>query len=131
MRTNFVCLAAVLVTAANNASADTSSDVVDDVRTVCTQPATQGKHWEVTGDLKGDVGIQLKLLKVAGIEGNLHFSKSEWAGVQRVLAEQQGADNADFRACVRQLAPLFIDKAFPKAQVKEESSGEAKSAASK
>ena len=84
--------------------------VTKDVKEVCTQPATAGEHWSVTGGLNGNAGIQLKLLKLASIQGNLQFTKEEWSGIQRVLAADQAGDNASYRACVQALVPKFLSK---------------------
>jgi hypothetical protein len=92
---------------------DPFTAVVQAVKAVCTRPGTQGEQWSVSGDVKGDVGIQLRLLKVAGAGGTLHFSKEEWSGIQRVLAAQQADDNKDYRQCVRELTPKFLDKVSP------------------
>ena len=94
--------------------ADSTTDAIaavkEDVREVCTQPATQAEHWQITGDASADGGINLKLLKLGTIGGNLHFSKDEWKGVQQVLAADQAHDNADYRRCVEELAPKFLAK---------------------
>jgi hypothetical protein len=92
------------------AIADPLLDVATDVKAVCTQPASQDSHWSISGDGRADAGIQLKLLKVAGIQGTLHFTKEEWSGIQRVLQTQQAADNANYRACARELTPKFLER---------------------
>ncbi len=84
--------------------------VVDDIKAVCTQPATQGQHWKVDGNVNAEAGIQLKLLKVAGVAGTLSFTKEEWSGIQRVLSGQQASDNKDYRECVKALSPVFLGK---------------------
>jgi hypothetical protein len=94
--------------------ADSTTDAIaavkEDVRQVCTQPATQGDHWQITGDAAAEGGINLRLLKVGSIGGKLHFSKEEWVGVQQVLAADQARDNSDYRKCVVALAPQFLAK---------------------
>jgi hypothetical protein len=50
------------------------------------------------------------LLKLADVRGDLHFSKEEWSGVQKVLAADQAKDYANYRECVQQLVPLFLGK---------------------
>jgi hypothetical protein len=95
-----------------NADADPAAlaAVTNDVKEVCTQPATQGQHWSVTGGLNADAGIQVKLLKLASIGGNLQFTKEEWSGIQRVLAADQAGDNESYRRCVQALVPQFLAK---------------------
>jgi hypothetical protein len=94
--------------------ADTNADaiaaVARDVQEVCTQPAKQGEHWQITGDASAEGGINLKMLKLGSIGGNLHFSKEEWSGVQQVLAADRAHDNADYRKCVEVLTPQFLSK---------------------
>jgi hypothetical protein len=84
--------------------------VTKDVKEVCTQPATQGEHWSINGGVKGDAGIQLKLLKLASITGDLKFTKEEWSGIQQVLAKDQAGDNDSYRKCVQALVPQFLAK---------------------
>ncbi len=96
------------------ATADTDSAVLaavtKDVKEVCTQPTTQGEHWSVSGGVSGDAGIQLKLLKLASVKGDLQFTKEEWSGIQQVLAADQAGDNDSYRKCVQALAPQFLAK---------------------
>ncbi len=82
--------------------------VAADVKQVCTQPATQGQHWTVTGNATGNVGLQIKSL--AGATGELAFTKEEWSGIQQVLAKDQAGDNESYRDCVKQLTPSFLVK---------------------
>src|SRR5580698_2998202 len=77
--------------------------VTKDVKEVCTQPATQGQHWSVSGGVDADAGIQVKLLKLASVKGKLEFTKEEWSGIQRVLAADQAGDNDSYRKCVQAL----------------------------
>jgi len=95
------------LTAADTALIDAGTK---DVKEVCTQPATQGQHWSVSGGVNADAGIQLKLLKLASVKGNLQFTKEEWSGVQRVLAADQAGDNDSYRKCVQALVPQFLAK---------------------
>jgi len=88
----------------------TLSEVVKDIQAVCTQPATQGEHWSVSGDAAGEAGVQIRLLKVADVKGAIHFTREEWSGIQRVLAAEQANDNKDYRACAREVTPKFLEK---------------------
>lgn len=110
----YFCLAFVVPFLAIYQSTGADSAVLDavakDVKEVCTQPATQGQHWSVSGGLDGDAGIQIKLLKVASVKGNLQFTKEEWSGIQRVLAADQKGDNDSYRACVQGVVPQFLAK---------------------
>jgi hypothetical protein len=84
--------------------------VTKDVKDVCSQPATQGQHWSVHGEVNADAGIQLKLLKLASVKGNLQFTKEEWSGVQRVLAADQAGVYDSYTKCVQALVPEFLAK---------------------
>lgn len=86
------------------------SAVTADVKQVCTQPQTQGEHWSVNGGVNGEAGVQLKLLKLASLKGDLQFTKEEWSGIQRVLAADQAGDNDSYRKCVQALVPQFLAK---------------------
>jgi hypothetical protein len=89
-------------------------EVVDTIRSVCLAPGAQGKYWEVEKTGRSDVNVRL-LKKFPGAEGEseVRFSQGEWEGVQRVLKEQQAGDNADYRQCVRELSPLFVNRISP------------------
>src|ERR1700693_3199746 len=110
----YACLAFVAPLLAVSQASGADSAVIDavtkDVKDVCTQPATQGQHWSVSGGVNGDAGIQLKLLKLASVKGNLQFTKEEWSGIQRVLAADQRGDNDSYRKCVQALVPQFLAK---------------------
>jgi hypothetical protein len=93
-------------------SADTAAlaAVTNDVKAVCTQPETQGEHWSVNGNAGGEAGLKISLLKLASVKGDLHFTKEEWSGIQRVLAADQAGDNESYRRCVKELVPQFLAK---------------------
>jgi hypothetical protein len=86
------------------------AQIVEDVREVCTQPATQGEHWAVVGDASGSASVDVRLLKVGATSGQLHFTREEWSGVQRVLTADQARDNDSYRHCVETITPQFISK---------------------
>lgn len=113
-RETHLLLIATCVAVCQLAVADTDSAVLaavsKDVKEVCTQPQTQGEHWSISGKADGEAGIQLKLLKLASIKGDLQFTKEEWSGIQRVLAADQAGDNERYRKCVETLIPQFLSK---------------------
>jgi hypothetical protein len=101
--------ALLLLLPASGYGATISMDAVSaDVQQVCTQPATQGQHWTVTGTATGTVGVQINSL--ASSSGTLSFTGDQWSGVQRVLAADQAGDNENYRRCVEALTPLFLAK---------------------
>jgi hypothetical protein len=107
-----MCMLVVMLAllAPRYATADTTAvdAVAADVKQVCTQPATQGQHWTVTGKATGNVGLQIK--SIAGATGELAFTKEEWSGIQQVLAKDQVGDNESYRECVKTLTPLFLTR---------------------
>ncbi|MER2531362.1 MAG: hypothetical protein ABTR54_07115, partial [Candidatus Competibacter sp.] len=84
----------------------TFSEVVKSVKEVCQYPSDQGAHWQVK--IHGDGKAKVKLIGSAS--GEAEFSKSEWSGVQQVLKEHQKDDSKNYRACARELTPLFLKK---------------------
>jgi hypothetical protein len=104
----FATLLGLLASGIVTADTVTVSAVTADVQQVCTQPATQGQHWTVTGTTNGSVGVQIKSL--ANASGALSFTGNEWSGVQQVLAADQAGDNDSYRRCVEALTPLFLAK---------------------
>jgi hypothetical protein len=104
----FATLLGILATRIVIADTVTVAAVTADVQQVCTQPATQGQHWTVTGTANGSVGVQIKSL--ANAAGALSFTGNEWSGVQQVLAADQAGDNDSYRRCVEALTPLFLAK---------------------
>jgi hypothetical protein len=82
--------------------------VAADIVQVCTQPATQGQHWTITGNANGGVGVQINSLPSAA--GSATFTGEEWSGIQQVLASDQVGDNESYRRCVEQITPLFLEK---------------------
>src|ERR1700731_2313028 len=104
----FATLLGILAPVVVTADTVTVSAVTADVQQVCTQPATQGQHWTVTGTTNGSVGVQIKSL--ANAAGALSFTGNEWSGVQQVLAADQAGDNDSYRRCVEALTPLFLAK---------------------
>lgn len=88
----------------------TSAEVVKNIQGVCLAPGAQGERWDVKVQASGDVKVGLKLAGKAGVDAKVDFTKSQWEGVQQVLREQQQKDNADYRECAKNIAPLFINK---------------------
>jgi len=88
----------------------TSAEVVKNIQGVCLAPGQQGERWDVKVQASGDVKVGLKLAGRAGVDANVDFTKSQWEGVQQVLREQQQKDNANYRECAKNIAPLFINK---------------------
>lgn len=85
--------------------------ITEAVSAVCLNPGDAGKFWEVKATGSGQAKLLvLKKLVDAGIDAKLEFTSGEYEGVQRVLAEQQDKENANYRDCVRDLTPRFLDK---------------------
>nr|VFJ91346.1 MAG: hypothetical protein BECKLFY1418A_GA0070994_101526 [Candidatus Kentron sp. LFY] len=81
--------------------------ITKSITDICDKPDNAGNYWEAK--VKGDVtGVKLLKLVDVGFEGEVDFSKGEWNGIQRTIE-----DTNDYRACARELAPLFIEKFKP------------------
>jgi len=81
-------LSAILIVI-NTTFASTEAEVVQDVKEVCTQPATQGIHWMASGSVKGDDGVDVRVLKLDRTFGQLDFTREGWSGIQGVLASSK------------------------------------------
>lgn len=88
-------------------AAESSAEIVKNVKALCTQPAVNGSNWTVNAEGNGQVGG--KILKLPGVSGTIKFNRKEWSGIQGVL--DQAADNKDYRACAIKLTPIFLGKA--------------------
>ncbi|ENV9556048.1 hypothetical protein ACUTFX_09330 [Enterobacter hormaechei] len=86
------------------------NEFVNSVRSVCTNPGSQGQKWDIQVLASGDVNVGLKLFGKANADAKVEFTKSEWEGVQQVLKEQQQKDNENYRECVKYITPKFMDK---------------------
>lgn len=87
------------------AYADAFQDLTVNIRSVCMAPDQKGKYWNIVSE--GDAKIKIGLLGTnASIGGDI--SAGEWDGIQKVLKEQQAADNEDYRDCVRAITPIFL-----------------------
>ena len=86
------------------------SEITDEVRTLCSDPTNAGESWSISGNAQGYAGINLKFLKLTSVGGDVHFTKEEWSGVQRVLAKDQAEVYDSYRKCVLGLTPQFLAK---------------------
>lgn len=110
MRTTYALAAAIsvyLMGSTATIAADSTAEIVKNVKALCTQPAVNGSNWTVRAEGSGQVGG--KILKLPGVSGTIKFSRQEWSGIQGVL--DQAADNKDYRACAIKLTPIFLGKA--------------------
>lgn len=93
----------------NSVLAAEQEAIVKNVQDVCLTPSKAGKYWNVTARGEAGADTTFRLLNAA-LKGEATFTKGEWEGVQQVLKDQQHADNADYRDCVKKLTPLFLSK---------------------
>ena len=77
-------------------------ELTEKVRTLCRGDEESGQILENDSHRTVEIGDS---------RDTINFSSSEWRGVQQVLREHQEADNRDYRACVRELTPLFLEAA--------------------
>ena len=116
MRYGLLLLAYGLILICHVATARANADDVDArtravtnaIQAVCRAPGTQGTQWMALINPDGSIGLNLM-----AIDGQLHFSREEWTGVQRILAAQQGKEGEGYRKCSTQLLNLFQSKMAP------------------
>lgn len=87
--------------------------IVAVVRDLCQSPNGSGKVTELKVGASGDAKVKFKLAD-GKLGGEVAFSRTEWEGVRKVLTEQQAAENANYRECVKTLTPTFMEKLAPK-----------------
>lgn len=94
------------------AYADLDQVVIEDIRSVCTQPSVAGQRWTVKGSISelNGVTVNVGALRSDEYSGDIVFTREEWSGVQQVLADQQASDNANYRECVRDISRVMLDK---------------------
>jgi hypothetical protein len=94
---------------AAEASKQTLDAVRESVMSICQSPNGDGTYVNIEGE--GEAGVSVQILKLVGsgaAKGKAKFSKEEWTGIRKVA--DQAAENKDYRACVRELTPKFLDK---------------------
>lgn len=82
----------------------------DSVKELCQNSSEKGSYKNVTVTGGGEVNVKFSRLIKAGLDGNITFSNGEWNGIQQVLKEHQADENKDYRICVRELTPKFLEK---------------------
>jgi hypothetical protein len=94
-------------------AAQVNASASNDVKYLCTQPATAGKRWSIVTSGTGEI----KLRQGNGtVRGSYKLTKDEWSGMQRVLEADQAGDNADYRDCVQKIMAALI-RVSPRSQV--------------
>nr|VFK09398.1 MAG: hypothetical protein BECKLPF1236B_GA0070989_100828 [Candidatus Kentron sp. LPFa] len=81
--------------------------ITDSIIKVCDKPEKAGSYWDIRVKSDGDAAIKLKSEDL-NIAGEVDFSKMEWDGIRRTIE-----DSKDYRACAKELTPLFIERFKP------------------
>lgn len=112
---NYLSIAVVALSVSTNATAQPVpvEQIVAAVRDLCQSPNGNGKVTEFKVGASGDAKVKIKLAD-GKLGGEVAFSRTEWEGVRKVLTEQQAAENANYRECVKTLTPTFMEKLAPK-----------------
>ena len=87
--------------------------ITKNVKELCESPNDPGSHYQVTVGGEANADIRIRLLGLIGLNGDAEFTKEEWEGVRSVLKEDQAGENKNYRACVVELTPLFLEKLSP------------------
>ena len=83
-------------------------EITENIRAVCEKPSNKGEYWKIQGKAEGNAKVRLMKLGGTKLLGEVDFTKEEWEGVRHVLEERK-----DYRACARDLTPLFLEKFVP------------------
>ncbi|VAX04715.1 hypothetical protein MNBD_GAMMA20-877 [hydrothermal vent metagenome] len=103
----FFVISATVLCSSVFANESIMKNITDNIVKVCDKPEDAGKYWDMK--VKGDGAAELKLkLAEFGITGGAEFSKGEWQGVRTTIE-----NNKNYRDCVKQLTPIFIEKFTP------------------
>lgn len=86
--------------------------ITDNIIKVCDKPENAGKYWDIKVRGNGKAELKLKLAEL-GITGGAEFSKGEWQGVKSTVE-----NNVNYRDCVKELTPIFVEKFTPILNVK-------------
>lgn len=99
-----------LVLSINNSFAEDNSEMITKLASVvtdmCSVPSTEGKYWKV--EANGDAGASIKIF--GEINGDIHLTNEEWSGIRNLRSEDQVDREKNYRACIQQVIPLFLEK---------------------
>lgn len=117
MKNIYLCFLVVSVAVLSSsvfANESTMKNITDNIMKVCDKPEDAGKYWDMK--VKGNGAAELKLkLAEFGVTGGAEFTKGEWQGVRSTVE-----NNKNYRDCVKQLTPIFLEKFTPVIDVVKE-----------
>lgn len=79
----------------------------------CGSEFKEGEDYTMEILANGDVKVSLIGRKGAGLEGSFVYKKNEWKGKPFVKAEDQLAENSDFRTCVKEQSKELMERYSP------------------
>ena len=97
--------------------ADTMELITKNIKSVCASPDQKSKYWEVKAEGKSNIDIKLLGMDNA-LKGTI--SIGEWEGIKTVLKKQQAKENQNYRECMKELIPIFMNN-FKEETEKEKS----------
>nr|VFK28114.1 MAG: hypothetical protein BECKMB1821G_GA0114241_103313 [Candidatus Kentron sp. MB]VFK32921.1 MAG: hypothetical protein BECKMB1821I_GA0114274_103812 [Candidatus Kentron sp. MB] len=90
-----------------NAKNNNIAVITNSITKVCDKPENAGSYWDIRVKSDGDAAIKFKSVDLDAV-GEVDFSKVEWDGIRKTIE-----DSKDYRACARELTPLFIERFKP------------------
>jgi len=76
------------------------------IESVCQKPSAAASFWEAK--VKSDGTAKLNLLLGSELSVGAEFTKKQWDGIVSSVE-----DAIDYRSCVKEISPLFLEKYLP------------------
>ncbi|MGJ8530395.1 hypothetical protein [Maritalea sp.] len=89
---------------------ETVREATEMVRDTCQTAKDEGSFSSLIGTGKIDGNVRLRLVVKLNADAFVELTEEEWTSIRQVVKTDQLADNLDYRACVRVLTPIVIDK---------------------
>lgn len=108
----FFCSFAIIfaISALSVLAQESVDQAMEMVRATCQVAKDEGSFSSVVakGDIDGNVRV--RLVGRLDADAFVELTEEEWSSIRQVLKTDQLADNRDYRACVRELTPIVLEK---------------------